>query len=160
MPGERMALDVDQVAAVRFRRRVPEMHEAGVVERRRGLEAGDMAAEFGRLLVGAQHDRQRVPADDRADPVLDRPVARMRRLSVRQDRVDIGGVGREGHLGAVAPGGLNNPLQQFIDPADALKGLNGVECIQPFTCFSGIAILVQCFSPLVEMLLRIFLPSD
>ena len=48
----------------------------------------------------------------------------------------------------------------FIDPADAFKGLDGVERIQPFTCFSGIAILVQCFPPLVEMLLRIFLPSN
>jgi hypothetical protein len=33
--------------------------------------------------------------------------------------------------------------QSQPDPADAFKGLNGVERIQPFTCFSGIAILTS-----------------
>ena len=39
------------------------------------------------------------------------------------------------------PGGLNDALQQFIDPADAFKGLDGIERIQPFTCFRGVSIL-------------------
>ena len=71
MPGERMALEIDEVAAVAVVGGAPEMHEAGVVERRRRLEAGDMAAEFGGFLVGAQHDRGRVPADVAADGLFE-----------------------------------------------------------------------------------------
>ena len=138
------------------RRRMPEMHEPGIVKRRGGLEAGDMPAEFGRRLVGAQHDGRGVPADNRANLVLEGPVAWMCRLILRRDGVHIGRVGRKGQLCTLAPGGLDNAFQQFIDPADAFKGLDGIERIEPFTCFSGIAILVQCFSPLVEML---FAPS-
>src|SRR3712207_7642165 len=46
---------------------VPEVHEAGVVEGGGGLEAGDVAAQLRALLVGAQHDGERVPADVGAD---------------------------------------------------------------------------------------------
>src|SRR5690242_20953062 len=66
----RMPLDVDEVAAMRLRRRVPEMAKADVVERGRRLEARDVSAKLGRFLVGAQNDGNRVPADDGADAVL------------------------------------------------------------------------------------------
>ena len=69
--GRGMALDKDQVAAVALVGAVPEMHEAGVVERGGGLEAGDVAAEFRAFLVGLQHDGRGVPADGGADPLLD-----------------------------------------------------------------------------------------
>ena len=88
--GRAVALDVDQVAAVLFGRRAPEVLEADVVQRRRRLEAGDVAAELGAFLVGAQHDRQRVPADQRADAVLDRAIAGMLGFPVRCDRVEVG----------------------------------------------------------------------
>ena len=120
------------------------MHEAGIVQRRRRLEAGDVPAEFGRGLVRAQHDRGGVPPDQRADLVLDRAVAWMRRLVIGRDGVDIGGVGGKRQLGALAPGRLNDPVQQLVDPADAFEGLDGIQRIEPFTCFCGIAILVQC----------------
>ena len=84
------------------------MVEAGVVERRRRLEAGDVAAEFGRFLVGAQHHRHRVPADDRADAVLDRAVAGMRRLLLDRDGVDVGRVRRERDLGAAPAGAVDD----------------------------------------------------
>ena len=41
-----VALEIDEVAAVLVVGGMPEMHEAGVVERRRRLEARDMAAEL------------------------------------------------------------------------------------------------------------------
>ena len=63
----RVALDVDEVAAVLLARRVPEVVEADLVERRGRLVGGDVAAELGGLRVGAQHGGHRVPADDRAD---------------------------------------------------------------------------------------------
>src|SRR5918997_4785123 len=59
----------------------PEVLEPDVVGRRRGLEAGDVAAGFRAFLVGAQHNGWRVPADVRADEVLDGPVAGMPRLA-------------------------------------------------------------------------------
>ncbi len=66
------------------------MHEAGVVERRRRLEARDMAAEFGGFLVGAQHDRRRVPPDEAPDRLFEFADAGMLRLIFGADRVDIG----------------------------------------------------------------------
>ena len=105
---------------------MPKMHEPGIVKRRSGLEAGDMPAEFGRRLVGAQHDGRGVPADNRTNLVLEDPVARMCRLILRRDGVHIGRVGRKGQLCTLAPGGLNDAVQQFIDPADAFKGLDGI----------------------------------
>ena len=82
----------------------PEMHEAGVVERRRRLEAGDMAAEFGGFLVGAHHDRRGIPADVAADRLLELAYAGMRRLVLGRDGVDVGGVGRERQFRALAAG--------------------------------------------------------
>ena len=76
--------------------------------------------------------------------MLDRTVAGMGWLVMWRDGVDISRVGGKGQLRALAPGRLNDAVQQFIDPADAFKGLNGIQRIEPFTCFCGIAILVQC----------------
>ena len=75
-----MALNVDEIAAMLVRGRTPEMHEAGVVEGCGRLEAGNVASEFGGLLVGLEHDGESVPADGGSDPVLDCPVSRMRLL--------------------------------------------------------------------------------
>ena len=97
-----MALDVDQVAAMTLGGRVPEMHEAGIIEQGRGLEARNVPAQLRALLVGAQDDRQRIPADVAADPVLDRPVAGMGRLAIGRDRVEVGRIGRIGHRRALA----------------------------------------------------------
>ena len=44
--GRRVALDVDEIPAMPLRRRVPEPHEAGVVQRRGRLKAGDVAAKL------------------------------------------------------------------------------------------------------------------
>ena len=68
---------------------MPEVVEADLVERRRRLEAGDVAAELGRLLVGVQHRRDRVPAHERAEPVLELRVAGDRLLELDRDRVDV-----------------------------------------------------------------------
>ena len=70
-----VALDEEQVAAMRLVGGVPEVAEADVVQRRGRLEAGDVAAEFGAVFVGAQDDRHRVPADDRTQLVFDGAVA-------------------------------------------------------------------------------------
>ena len=75
--GRAVALHEHEVAAVVLRRRVPEVVEADLVQRRRRLVARDVPAQLGGLLVGLQHRRHRVPADQRADAPLDRLVARV-----------------------------------------------------------------------------------
>ena len=81
--GGGVALEVDEVSAVGLGGRVPEVVEADLVERRGRLEARDVPAELGRLAVGLQHHRDRVPADQRADAVLEVRVARIGILEVR-----------------------------------------------------------------------------
>src|SRR5206468_12420962 len=73
--GRAVALHEYQVAAMPLCGRVPEVAEADVVQRRRGLEARDVAAELGAVFIGAQDDGQRIPADDRPKPMLDRAIA-------------------------------------------------------------------------------------
>ena len=84
--------------------RVPEVVEAGVVERRRRLERRDVPAQLGALLVGAQHRRDRVPPVQRADAVLELEVAGMLGLLVHRDGVHVGGGRRERHRHGVQPG--------------------------------------------------------
>ena len=88
-PRGRMALDVDDVAAVALGWRAPEMAEADIVQGSGGLEARDMAAELGGVLVGAHHHRERVPADHRADAPFDLAIAGVVRLAIGGDRVEV-----------------------------------------------------------------------
>ena len=133
-----VALYVDQVAAVLLGARVPEVVEAHLVERRRRLEAGDVAAELRALPVGLQHERRRVPADRRAQPSLHLGVAGDRRLVLGVDRVDVGrGVayrhGRAGQpglvddraqqlAGALGPGVIHHRLER-VEPVARLVGV-------------------------------------
>ena len=74
--GRTVALDEDQIAAVRFRRRMPEMAKADIVERGGRLKARNMTAELRTFLVGAENDGKSVPPDDGSQLVLDGAVAR------------------------------------------------------------------------------------
>ena len=131
--GRGVALHQHQVAAVRLVGRVPEMHEAGIVEGRRRLEARQVAAQFGRVLVGLEYDRHRIPADDGANAVLDRARAGMMRLLVRRDGIDVGGIGGEGHLGPVAAGRIDNLGQNAIGRLGSLKGDDRSNGLIPFS---------------------------
>ena len=137
--GRRVALEVDEVAAVAVVGGAPEMDEAGVVERRRRLEAGDVAAELGGFLVGAQHDRHRVPADVAADRLLELAVAGMRRLLLGADGVDVGGVGGERQLRALAPRGGDDGVEQLVDALEALESLDRIERVEPLAGLGGVA---------------------
>ena len=116
------------------------MLEADVVERGRGLEAGDVAAELGGFLVGAQHDRQRVPADQRADLVLDRAVARMRRLAVGRDGVEVGRGAGIGHRRALAAGFGEQLVQEEVRPVRALELQHGSKRFAPLLGFQRIIV--------------------
>ena len=121
------------------------MHEADVVKRGRGLEAGDVAAEFGGDLVGLEHDGRGVPADGGADLGLDLAHARMLRLLGRRDGVDIGGVPGEGQLRAILARFGHDLVEQGIDPLDAFERLDGVQGLQPFPGFLRGIIAVHGF---------------
>ena len=129
--GRRVALDVDEVAAEILRRRVEEVVEADVVERRGRGEAGDVAAELGALAVGLHHHRQRVPADDRADAVLEPRLARRLLLVGRVDRVDVGGGGAVGQVHALAARLVDQRLDQEVGALGALVLEHRFERVEP-----------------------------
>jgi hypothetical protein len=89
--GRAVTLKVDQVGAVGVVVALEEVVVADIVERRRGRERGDVAADARLALVGLDHDRHRVPAHVRADAVLELFVARIARFVVDVDRVEVRG---------------------------------------------------------------------
>jgi len=138
--GRRVALDEDEIAAVLFGRPAPEMDEADVVERRRRGEAGDVAAEVGAALVGAQHHRQRVPAHVGADAVLDRVIARRGDLAVGRDGVDVFGVGAVGLVDAGKAAQLDQALDDVVGALGAFLLDDGLEGVEPLARFLGIGV--------------------
>src|SRR6202789_2238173 len=111
---------------------MPEMHEPGVIEGRRRLEARNVTAKLGRLLVRLDDHRRGVPADIAANMLLDLAIAGMRRLGFGRNRVDVSGVGGKGQLRALAARRGNNRVEDVVDLADSLEGLDGIEGVQPF----------------------------
>ena len=93
-----------------------------------------------RFLVGAQHDGQRVPADQRADLVLDRAVAGMAGLAVGRDRVDVGRGGRIGHRRALAAGFGEQLVQEEVRPVRAFELQHGSKRFAPFLGFQRIIV--------------------
>ena len=130
-----MSLNVDQVPAVMGGRGPPEMAEADIVESGRGLEAGDVAAELGGLLVGAEHNGQRVPADQGADALLDGAIPRMPRLPIRRDRVEVGGIGRVWDGCPLAARLDDELIQKEMRPLGALELEHRRERVEPLPSF-------------------------
>ncbi len=129
--GRDVALEVDQVPAVVLGRGVPEVVEAGVVHGGRGLEAGDVPAQLRGLLVGPEHDGQRVPAGQGADLVLKGQVARVGGLLVDRDGVHVRG-GRRVRRRRAPPPALGGQLaEQEPRPVGPLEGQHRVQRVQP-----------------------------
>ena len=80
--GRGVALEVDDVAVVVVALALEEVVEADFVERRGRRVRRDVAADPLFELVGLDHHRQRVPADEALDAALDFAAARERRLFV------------------------------------------------------------------------------
>ncbi len=139
--GRAVALDVDEIAAMALVRGMPEMHEARLVERRRRLVARDVAAQLGGELVGPQHDRERVPADVAADMALDRPVARMRRLLIGRDGVEIGRVGRVGDRRTLAARLEHQLGQEIVRALAALEGQDRIQRVAPLARLYGVQVV-------------------
>jgi hypothetical protein len=72
---------------------------------------------------------------------LDRPIAGVRRLALRGDRVDVGGVGRERRDDLIALTPFDQPPQQEHRPL-AARGLgDGLKRVDPLLRFGSIAVL-------------------
>ncbi len=135
-----MALDIDQIAGIVRGRRVPEMPEADVVKGRGGLEARDMAAQRMRLLVGLDHGRERIPADDGTDAAFDLAITGIMRLAIDRDRIHIGRVGVVGEIGAARARFVEQVFDQKMGAVDALGIDHCLQRIEPFAGFFGIDI--------------------
>ncbi len=128
-----VTLHIDQVAAVLFRRGVPEVTPTDVIQQRGRLEAGDVAAQFGGILVGAKDDRHGVPADRRADLVFDRAVARGLLFPLNRNGVAVGRGERRRTVGALAPGVLDQRLHQIVRTLVASVLLYRPQGVEPFS---------------------------
>src|SRR5438105_10708927 len=111
--------------------RVPEVHEARVVQGGGRLKAGNVATQLTGFLVGTQHNRGGIPTHERADAVFDRLIAWMRSLAIGCDRIHIRGVGRVWERCAAAASLTENLLQDEVGPLRTLELEHAVERVTP-----------------------------
>jgi hypothetical protein len=137
-----VALDVDEVAAVVLAGRVPEVVEAHLVERRRRLEAGDVAAELARLLVRLEHHRRRVPADGRPQPPLHLRITRDRRLVLGVDRVDVRRLVAHRDGGALEARLLHEPAEELGGAIGAGPAHHVLERVEPLLGLARVGVPV------------------
>src|SRR6266568_7002767 len=116
-----MSLYIHQVATVVVGGSVPEVHEAGVIERGGRLETGDVSAQLAGFLVGAQHHGSSVPAHQRTNAMLDRLIAGMRCLPLGRNCVQIRRVGRVGDCGTAATGLTDDLLEDELSAVCTLE---------------------------------------
>ena len=145
--GGGMSLHIHKITAMRVGRAMPEMHEAGIVQGCRRLKAGDVAAEFGRCLVGAHDDGNGVPTHQRADPMLDHSVPRMRGLVFRANGVEVWRGGRKRHHDASTLGFRYQFPKQETAPIRTLEYQNRRQRFAPFCRFGRIVIAPYFHGP-------------
>src|SRR5450756_990613 len=94
-----------------------EVVEPDLVQARgRGI-GRQVATQTGEAGVRPEDHRDRVPADDPADPELDRLVAREVRLLLRADRVDVAGLGQRRQPDVELSGALEELVDEEAGPA-------------------------------------------
>ena len=138
--GRRVRLEIDDVAAALVSAGAEEMIEADLEDFGGGSVARDMAAEFARGEVRAHDHRQRVPAHDRRDPLLEREIAGKGRLLLRRDRVLIGRDGRIVHGDAEFARAPGERGQKKRGAFAARVAEDRVERIQPLAGLRGIIV--------------------
>ena len=110
-PGRGVTLVEDLVAAAALVLALEEVVEADLVQGRRRGVRGEVTADAGELVVGAQDHRHRVPADQPPDAALHLLVAGERRFLLRADGVDVAGLGQRRQADLE----LARPLEQLVD---------------------------------------------
>ena len=113
-----------------------EVVEADFVQAGRAGVGGQMTADALEARVGAQHHRQRVPADHAPDPKLHRLVAGEARLLLGRDGVDVAGLDQRWQADVQ----LSGALQQLVhEEAGAIRPYllhHPVERVEPLLCLS------------------------
>src|SRR5215470_9183407 len=128
-----VALEVDDVPLVIGVPGAEEVIEADLEQRRRRRVSGDVAADAALFAVGAHDHRQRVPPDKALDPPLDLAAARIDRLPIDGNGVDVRRVGCERDFD---PGPLRVDAKLREQFARALRPAtidHVIERIEPFT---------------------------
>jgi hypothetical protein len=116
------------------------MVEPNVIECGGRGEAGDVTAEVQVALSGAKDHGHRVPAHERAQPVLERVVAGRALLEVGRDGVPVGRVGAVGQVGPVVPRLGDELLEQVVGAFGPLQREDALEGVEPFRGFEGVGI--------------------
>ena len=136
-----MRLKEHQVACMTIARRAEEVIEAGLENLGDRRIARDVSAELAVRLIGANDHRQRIPADDRGDALLERQVPRIKALILERDRVAVGGerldLGDDSELARV-------PFELLDQKEAALFAHvsdDRFERVEPFAGFRGVGIL-------------------
>jgi hypothetical protein len=139
----RVALEEHQVAAMIGARGMEEMVETDFVEGRRRLEAGNMAAHAGGLLVGAHDAGHRVPADQRLDARFHGDIAGVLVLHVYRDGIHIGGGGVVGQVGARATRLVDELFEQIVGAFRTFLFNDGGEGVEPLARFLRIDVVIE-----------------
>ena len=138
--GGGVALEIDLIAAAGMIGAAEEVVEADFVERGRGGESRDMAAEGAVELVGLDDHGHGVPADQALDAAFEIAVAGEGGLVVRRDGVDVRRVGGEGQFDAVAIGFVLQPGNQVPGTFGTGSLQDSFEGIEPFACFDWVGV--------------------
>ena len=138
--GGGMGLEKHQISRLAGAEKVVEPDLEQV--RRRGV-AGDVAAQFGRQAVGPHHHRQRVPADQRDQPLFGVERPGKRGLVGEGDGVAVrrAPYRRQGH--APGPGAVEQLAQQEGGAVAAGVRDDGIERVQPLLGFGRIGVRRQ-----------------
>ena len=139
----RVALDVQEISSEVAARCSKEVIEADVVEGRGRREARDVSAQ-GRIDPVRLHDHcHGVPANDRANAVLDGVIAGAPAFLGLGDGVHVGGVRAVREIGSLATRPSDQPAHQVVGALDSLLLEDRVESVEPLPGLLGIAIRRQ-----------------
>src|SRR6185437_15361274 len=130
--GRAVTLAIDELAAVILGWGMPEMIESRVVERGGRLEARYVSTQLRGRLVGPQDHRERVPAHEVTNPSLDIAIARVRRLGLERDGVDVTCVRMERQPRSLATCRGHHGVEDLVHPLQALDGRDRIERFEPF----------------------------
>jgi hypothetical protein len=137
----RMGLKEHEVAAVPDSVTLEEMIEAGLEDLRHRRIARDVAAELAVGAVGSHDHRERIPADDCDDPLLEHEIPRKGLLVLKLDRIAIGRIGMRARGNADLHRALIERLEQKPCPSNAMIARNRFERGDPFGRFVRIGVV-------------------
>ena len=138
--GRTVRLKKHQVAPMALAFGVEEVVEAHLEQVGRAGVAGDVAAEFAVRMVGAHHHRQRVPAHQGGDALLDRQITRKRGLVIDGDGVDIGRAQLGLPTDAPDAGLRGKSVEDLPGARGAVGGDQCGEGVTPFGCFLRVGV--------------------